>query len=255
VWVPFFFFFFPSEPLHSYPSGHYILWREGVKYGDIAISNLTHRNGNGVFNDLDYSITPHSRKFDRNGATAFLALDLINRDGTVKAERRYRHGLESLFWVLLWISSCYDDNVRTIPANQRRWLDRDIVNSCNRRHTILSWAEQIPMTESYQALAGPIILFRRYWRVYFHEQSKIRDSLLSDWDSSGLTNSEELTAESAEDVERMLFTLHGTFKDPEVADILEQRGLMPDIPRALFPNYSEFQSVVRIEFAGGANHG
>jgi hypothetical protein len=241
----------------KYPSGHYTLWREGVKHSDITISNLTHRNGTGVFNDLDYSTTPRSRKFDRHGATTFLALDLINYGGIVQAERRYRHGLESLFWILLWISSCYDDNVRTIPASQRRWLDHDIVKSWSFRHAMLIQAEKIPISKSYQPLAGPIFLFRHYWIKYFAEERKKENDLF--WmsvknghvDACGPTHSE-----SAEDVERMLFTLLVAFEEPKVAERLERMGLVLDIPRTLFPNYAKLQSgVFRIESAdSGANH-
>ena len=152
VWVSFFVFFFPVSSLNYPISGHYILWREGVKYGDITISNLTHHNGIGVFNDLDYTTTPHSRKFDRHRLTAFLAVDLIHRDGIIEADRRYRRGLESLFWVLLWISSCYNDNMRTILTYQHRWLSDDIIESGCFRYAILSWAERVPPTKSYWLL-------------------------------------------------------------------------------------------------------
>lgn len=53
----------------------------------------------------------------------------------------------------------------------------------------------------------------------------------------------------------MLFTLRAAFRVLKVADVLERRAHMVDIPLALFPNYAKLQSGVGIEFAGGANHG
>jgi hypothetical protein len=205
-----------------------------------------------VFNDFDYSTAPHSRKFDRPGPTApFLALELINSDGIVEAERRrrYRHGLESLSWVLFWISSCYDDNVRTIPASQRRWLHRDIAKSWCFRNATLTLNEDIPITKSYQPLTGPITMFRYYWTIYFFERRHKNDPLWKKchFDPSGRTNWEESAMESAEDAERMFFRLRAVFEEPRAAEVLGPMGLMPDIPRALFPNYAKLQSGVRIE--------
>jgi len=162
---------------------------------------------------------------------------------------------------LLWISSCYDDDVRTIPADQRLWFDRDIVKSwCFRRgilildeaipitksyHQVVS-APDIPITKSYRHLAGSILLFQYYWRVYFFERKQKNDPPL--WmklrfDRSGPIDSEPAT-ESAEDVERMLLRLLAAFKEPKLADLLDRLGLVPDIPRALFPNYAKLQSGV-----------
>ncbi|KIM38558.1 hypothetical protein M413DRAFT_42752, partial [Hebeloma cylindrosporum] len=109
--------------------GHYILWKRGIQHGDISVSNLMHRNGTGALNDFDLArlATPHNpyhRGCYRTGTTPFLALDLLapERQGS-KVERRYRHDLESFFWVLAWITACYDDGVelKLIPANYRLW--------------------------------------------------------------------------------------------------------------------------------------
>ena len=244
----------------KYSSGRYTLWREGVKHGDITISNLTHRNGTGVFNDLDYnSTTSHPRKFDRHGPTAFLALELINWDGVVEAERRYRHGLESFFWVLLWISSCYDDNVRTIPASQRRWLHHDIVKSWCFKKGVLTLDEDIPITKSYRPLEGPIHLFKYYWMTYFFEQKPKNGSPFSmkrHLDPPSGPIDSEPAMESVEDVERMFFRLRAAFEEPRVAHLLDRLELVPDIPRALFPNYAKLQSGdSESNSIDGANHG
>ena len=253
----FFCFFFPTSSLNYPISGHYILWREGVKYGDITISDLTHHNGIGVFNDLDYTTTPHSRKFDRHGSTAFVAMDLIDRKGIVAAERQYRHGLESLFWIFLWISSCYEDDQRTIPTYRRCWLSRDIAESACFRYAILSWPEHVPRTRSYWLLAGPIFLLRRYWSDYLFEQRGNKKLLcIKHHYNPSAPIDPESTEESAEDVERMLFTFCAPFQDPNIANGLERKGIMPDIPRTLFPNYAKLQSDVQhIEYARDPNYG
>ncbi|KIM43121.1 hypothetical protein M413DRAFT_51582, partial [Hebeloma cylindrosporum] len=95
--------------------GHYILWKGGIQHGDISVSNLMHRNGTGVLNDFDLARlatpdNPYHRGYDRTGTTPFLALELLTPDGQGgKVERRYRHDLESFFWVLAWITACYDN--------------------------------------------------------------------------------------------------------------------------------------------------
>jgi len=88
-------------------SGHYALWRGGIEYGDISLRNLMWDPflKVGVLNDFDLiNISGKDSKGGRRtGTIAFMALQLIIPDGEDPIRRLYRHDVESLIWVLIWI--------------------------------------------------------------------------------------------------------------------------------------------------------
>jgi len=87
-------------------SGHYALWKEGIEHGDISLRNLMWDPflKVGILNDFDLIniFGEDSKGGRRTGTIAFMALQLIKP--RVKNPRRfYRHDVESLIWVLIWI--------------------------------------------------------------------------------------------------------------------------------------------------------
>ncbi|KZV64386.1 hypothetical protein PENSPDRAFT_563178, partial [Peniophora sp. CONT] len=87
---------------------HYRVWTSGVHHRDISLANLMYtmdeKDSNfGVLIDWDLAPDVQSTRNERErSGTAFLAADLLsNPDGSI--EHLYRHDLEALFWVLLWV--------------------------------------------------------------------------------------------------------------------------------------------------------
>ena len=91
-------------------SGHYALWKGGIKHGDISLRNLMWDPflKVGFLNDFDLTnISGEDSKGGRwTGTIAFMALQLI-KPGVKNPRRFYRHDVESLIWVLIWICLYY----------------------------------------------------------------------------------------------------------------------------------------------------
>ncbi|KAI6000147.1 hypothetical protein F5J12DRAFT_928595 [Pisolithus orientalis] len=96
---------------------HYALWREGIYHRDVSHLNLMYyRVGGkvmGVLNDYDLSslaFSPNPLGNERTGTIPFMAIDLLMEDGqNGKVKHRYRHDVESLIYVFIWISLQYKD--------------------------------------------------------------------------------------------------------------------------------------------------
>lgn len=86
---------------------HYALWKGGIEHGDISPRFLKV----GVLNDFDLTNIPgeDSRGGRRTGTIAFMALQLIDRFRE-NPRRFYRHDVESLIWVLIWICLDYREH-------------------------------------------------------------------------------------------------------------------------------------------------
>lgn len=86
---------------------HYALWKGGIEHGDISLRNLMWNPSLkvGVLNDFDLTNIPgeDSKAGRRTWTIAFMALQLIMLDGEDPIRRLYRHDVESLIWVLIWI--------------------------------------------------------------------------------------------------------------------------------------------------------
>ena len=87
-------------------SGHYVLWKGGIEHGDISLRKLMWDPSLkvGVLNDFDLTNISgeDSKGGRRTGTNAFMALQLIN-PLMENPRRLYRHDVESLIWVLIWI--------------------------------------------------------------------------------------------------------------------------------------------------------
>ncbi|KAI0656692.1 hypothetical protein C8Q70DRAFT_310531 [Cubamyces menziesii] len=107
---------------------HYHNWRNGVQHRDISLGNLMRRGKDedpvcAVLNDWDLGNDAEDPNlthtgFEVTGTVPFMAIDLLTQgalDGKVAI--LYRHDLEALIWVLIWVVCCYDDGkmVYTVP--------------------------------------------------------------------------------------------------------------------------------------------
>jgi hypothetical protein len=78
-----------------------------------------------VLNDLDLAVSVDVKSKSskhRTGTTPFMAFDLLERDPTV---HMYRHDLESLFYVLVWITSRFHGGVEIKDPPLQDWAESD----------------------------------------------------------------------------------------------------------------------------------
>ncbi|KAG2113440.1 uncharacterized protein F5147DRAFT_46012 [Suillus discolor] len=95
---------------------HRALWKRGVHHRNVNPSNIMGYSFGGrfisVLNDFDLSSIKqdHPRGFERTGTVPFMSLDLLTPEATAdEVEHVYRHDVESLIWVLIWVSLRYED--------------------------------------------------------------------------------------------------------------------------------------------------
>jgi serine/threonine protein kinase len=100
-----------------------------ILHRDISLNNLMLRKENGiayaVLNDFDLSVSADvkaSSSKHRTGTKPFMAIDLLRGDPTTHL---YRHDLESLFYVLVWISSRYHDGEEIVDPPLQHWAETD----------------------------------------------------------------------------------------------------------------------------------
>ncbi|ESK80715.1 other 1 protein kinase [Moniliophthora roreri MCA 2997] len=81
--------------------------------------------GKCILNDFDLATlmdpgteVPDRKGYERTGTRPFMAMDLLNKEGVMGLiYRRYRHDLESFFWVLVWVGGC-------VQGGQEKLTDR-----------------------------------------------------------------------------------------------------------------------------------
>lgn len=87
---------------------HCTLWKNGIEHSDISLDNLMLDPilGVGVLHDFDLlkNIGWNVRSERQIGTVAFAAFDLLKKE-TIEHHpvRMYRHDVESLIWVLVWV--------------------------------------------------------------------------------------------------------------------------------------------------------
>ena len=165
-------------------AGHYRLWVNGIRHGDISLTNLLYDlcTGKpvGILNDfdlatwVDHSTTNH----DRTGTIPFMAIDLLKDGLDRRTPRLYRHDIESFSWVLAFVTVAHIEyKDRTIKISSRKgvhtWFqDRD---QDQREAHILSktffhskYGKAQGVTAPYSDYINTIRQITRYWSN-FHE--------------------------------------------------------------------------------------
>jgi len=155
-----------SQPSLTGYAGHHELWLKGIQHGDISLWNLMwdpSRNV-GVLNDFDL-VQISGESFEggrRTGTIAFMALDLLALEEVSRRYTRfYRHDVESLIWVLIWVclSLEYNDDIPPSlhgPAlhRQRDRLEswKNPLSSLSTRLKVLTFTYQFEASNSYRRL-------------------------------------------------------------------------------------------------------
>jgi serine/threonine protein kinase len=98
-----------------------------ILHRDISLNNLMLRKEDGniyaVLNDLDLAVNADVQSQSskhRTGTKPFMAIDLLSGEPTV---HMYRHDLESLFYVLVWIISRFHDGVEIEKPPLQEWTE------------------------------------------------------------------------------------------------------------------------------------
>ena len=113
---------------YSLDTGHRWLFEHAsILHRDISLDNLMlHRRGDkvyGVLNDMDLAVSvgvtnPSSKQ--RTGTKLFMAIDLLQPDPPV---HMYHHDLKLMFYVLIWITSHFNNGKELIEPLLQEWVD------------------------------------------------------------------------------------------------------------------------------------
>jgi serine/threonine protein kinase len=109
--------------------GYEWLYTAQIFHRDISLNNVMFRKKDGkifgVLNDFDLAILrtsegPSSKT--RTGTKPFIAVDLLGEPDDV---HRYRHDLESLFYVIVYVTSRYHEGREIENPPLQEWNDLD----------------------------------------------------------------------------------------------------------------------------------
>ncbi|KIN94978.1 hypothetical protein M404DRAFT_335213 [Pisolithus tinctorius Marx 270] len=111
----------------------------------------------GVLNDYDLSslassANPLSNK--RTGTIPFMAIDLLKEDGQDgKVKHLYRHDMESLIYVFIWISLQYKDGKPLNPGPLDSWAKVDARGFAAKKMSFLFVGEVPDDTNNYMLVS------------------------------------------------------------------------------------------------------
>ncbi|KAF8838062.1 hypothetical protein BDN67DRAFT_1013382 [Paxillus ammoniavirescens] len=114
-------------------SSHYVLWKAEIHDRDVSCESLMYHRVNGkvigVLNDYDLApLTSSDNPLgnERTGTMLFMAIDLLDADGQDgKVKHLYRHDMESLIWVFVWICHQFKDGKLRTRRPLDAWANAD----------------------------------------------------------------------------------------------------------------------------------
>jgi len=147
-------------------SGHYALRKGGNDHGDISLRNLMWDPSLKVGVLTDFDLTNISGKGSeggrRTGTIAFMALHLI-KPGVKNLRRFFRHDVESLIWVLIWICLYFsgpddipqgmeEEDVREHISILQQWKTGDTIRAFQARASFLYLLDNRVPCKAYEEL-------------------------------------------------------------------------------------------------------
>ena len=152
-----------------------------ILHRDISLKNLMLRkegdNVYAVLNDLDLAVSADVKSTSskhHTGTKPFMAIDLIHPDPTV---HMYRHDLESLFYILVWITSRFNDGQEIADPPLQEWADNgDLILVEKKRSFFMSMPPR--RTEQFESFGRWIVSMQTMFRDGFSLKTKYLAELL-----------------------------------------------------------------------------
>ncbi|KAH9855852.1 hypothetical protein C2E23DRAFT_554052 [Lenzites betulinus] len=131
---------------------HHLIWLKGIRvhHRDLNLKNLMfYRDGDnrprGVVNDWDFACDTQDLQthtgLELTGTMPFMAIELLT-NAAFRGEVRhmYRHDLESVFWILIWVVSCIEDGkqIDPLPEMYQEWTSGHMRTCCHSKRSFLS---------------------------------------------------------------------------------------------------------------------
>jgi hypothetical protein len=91
----------------------------------------------GVLNDLDLAVDADVKSASskhRTGTKPFMAIDLLRPDPPV---HMYRHDLESMFYVVVWITSRFHNGEEISDPPLQQWADQGDATLVDKKHSFI----------------------------------------------------------------------------------------------------------------------
>ncbi|EEB97765.1 hypothetical protein MPER_02847 [Moniliophthora perniciosa FA553] len=177
------------------PSGHALLWKMGICHGDISLSNIMQDPDTkcGILNDYDLASlfnvgeTISRCGYRRTGTVPFMALELLTRKGwRGTVSRKYRHDLESFFWVFVWICGCLNEEGKELQVSPfATWMTNNY-STCGSLKAywvmgMVDWAMQPHLPLKWRRLARD---WCKYWKAVSEEVME-EDVIVDEEDNFG----------------------------------------------------------------------
>jgi serine/threonine protein kinase len=144
-----------------------------ILHRDISLDNVMLRKEGdkiyAVLNDFDLAVSADVKSMSskhRTGTKPFMAIDLIHPDPTV---HMYRHDLESMFYVLVWINSRFHDGQEIVDRPLQELADNSGATLLKEKNYVL--VSMPPrQTEQFESFGRCIVSMQKIFldRLHVH---------------------------------------------------------------------------------------
>jgi serine/threonine protein kinase len=145
-----------------------------ILHRDISLDNLMLRkeddNVYAVLNDLDLAVSADVKSTSskhRTGTKPFMAIDLIHPDPTI---HMYRHDLESIFYVLVWITSRFHDGQEIADPPLQEWADNDDLLLVEKKRSF--FLSMPPRTKQFESFGRWVVSMQTMFRDGFSSKTQ-----------------------------------------------------------------------------------
>jgi hypothetical protein len=129
-----------------------------------------------VLNDFDLAVSADVKSTSskhRTGTKPFMAIDLIHPDPMV---HMYRHNLESLFYVLVWITSRFHDGQEIADPPLQEWADSGGATLLKEKNYFILSEPPLP-TPEFDLFGHWVVSLHTMIRDGFSARTKYRSEL------------------------------------------------------------------------------
>ena len=130
-----------------------------------------------VLNDFDLAVHADVKSISskhRTGTKPFMAIDLIHPDPTL---HMYRHDLESMFYVLVWITSRFHNGQEIADRPLQEWADNGGAALLKEKSFFVMMSEPPPPTSEFDPLGLWVVSLQKVMRKGFSARTEYRSEL------------------------------------------------------------------------------